>query len=91
MHLDPGFAIEQIAGQPRGDDPGAIIELAGIALARAISSFTVCGPSCARTLSSEVFFDASVIGAKSLSGSYGRFLVVMGLSTMVTSITANKV
>jgi len=39
------------------------------AFARAISSGIVFGPSCARTISSEVFLAASVTEAKSLNGS----------------------
>jgi hypothetical protein len=33
LHVEPGLAIEQIAGKPRRDDPRAIVELAGTALA----------------------------------------------------------
>jgi len=49
--------------------PAPQLSLPGLALTRAINSLTVFGPSSARMFSSEVFLDASVIGAKSLSGS----------------------
>ena len=62
-------ALSKVAGQPRDDDAGAVVELARFALPSAISSGIVFGPSLARTVSSEVFFAASVIGAKSLNGS----------------------
>src|SRR5919197_6369578 len=32
LHLEPGLAVEQVAGKPRRDDPGAIVELAGTGL-----------------------------------------------------------
>jgi hypothetical protein len=40
-----------------------------LALARAISSCTLRGPSSARTLRSDVFCDAMVMKAKSRAGS----------------------
>src|SRR5438094_1909904 len=32
LHVEAGLAVEEIAGQPRGDNPRAIVELAGIRL-----------------------------------------------------------
>src|SRR5262245_45664108 len=32
LHLDTGLAVEQIAGEARGDDAGTVVELAGIGL-----------------------------------------------------------
>src|SRR6516164_1612046 len=49
LHVETGLAVEQIAGEARRDDPGAVVELAGTGLARAINSLTVFGPSSART------------------------------------------
>src|SRR5436305_11285003 len=69
LHVEAGLAVEEIAGQPRGDNPRAIVELAGIRLGARNQLLHGLGPSSVRTLKSDVFLDASVIGAKSLSGS----------------------
>ena len=48
--------------------PAPMLSLPGLALARAISSLTVAGPSL-RTTMSDMFFASSVTGAKSLAAS----------------------
>ena len=47
--IDAGRLVEQHAHELRGDGAGAVIDLPGAALARAISSFTVFGPFAAGT------------------------------------------
>src|SRR5438067_5711593 len=70
--------------------PAPMLSLPGLALALAISSLIVLGPSLRTTTSATVLI-SNVIGAKSFSGSYGRLGVTNGLSTMVVSIAANSV
>ena len=61
-----------------------------IMMALAINSLMVFGPSL-RTTTSDMFLVNSVIGAKSLRGSYGKLGVTSGFMTMVVSIGANRV
>ena len=45
LDVDAGLPVEQIARQPGGDDAGAVVQLAGLALAPAISSADGLGPA----------------------------------------------
>ena len=70
--------------------PAPMLSLPGFALALAINSLIVLGPSL-RTTTSDMFLVNSVIGAKSLRGSYGKLDVTSGFITRVVSIGANSV
>ena len=70
--------------------PAPMLSFPGLALARAINSLAVAGPSL-RTTNSDIFLVSSVTGTKSLAGWYGKLPVSRGFMTMVVSIAASSV
>ena len=70
--------------------PAPMFIFPGRALACSISSLIDFGPAI-RVTTSDMFLVSMVIGIRSRSGSYGRFWMVSGLSTMVVSIGTNSV
>jgi ABC-type thiamine transport system substrate-binding protein len=70
--------------------PAPMLSFPGLALALAISSLMVFGPSL-RTTMSDMLLLNKVIGAKSASGSYGRLDATNGFMTMVVSIGTSSV
>ena len=70
--------------------PAPMFIVPGRALARSISSLIDFGPAI-RVTTIDMFLVSMLIGARSLSGSYGRFCIVSGLSTMVVSMGINSV